>query len=182
MRDEYAEYLLNRFDHLFSTFIIKNKQYAKHQFSVADGWYGLIFDLCAEINRIIDQADDKGIKVTVDTLQIKEKFGGLRFYKVTTVENEPWFSKAFRKVDGWVRTIMCKRGFAKAYWAMHRWRRKHIYETLYEKVGTAVSYAESKSYEICEVCGGEGRRCSPNGWILTLCEKHEEERKNKEEN
>ena len=182
MKDEYANYLLNQFDYLFSTFIIKNKQYACKQFSVGDGWYALLFDLCAELSRIISDADDKGRKVIIDTLQIKEKFGGLRFYKVTTVENESWGSKVFRKIDGWVRTHMCKIGWHKAYWAMHRWRRKHIYETLYEKVGTAVSYAESKSYEVCEFCAAPGERCRPNFWILTLCEnckkkeieKHEE--------
>ena len=173
MRDEYSEYLLNRFEHLFSTFINRHGKYAKHQFSVADGWYGIIFDLCAELNRIIDEADDKGRKVTIDTLQIKEKFGGLRFYKVATVENESWFSEKFRKIESWIGTVMCRNGFAKTHWAIHRWRRKHLYETLYEKVSTAVGYAELQSYKVCEVCGGEGKRCSPNGWLLTLCKKHE---------
>jgi len=180
MKDEYAEYLLNRFDYLFSTFIIRNKQYAKYQFSVGDGWYPILFDLCANLKRIIDAADDKGRKVIVDTLQIKEKLGGLRFYKSVTVENESLSSTWFRKIESWIGTVMCRNGFHKAHWAIHRWRRKHIYETLYEKVSTAVGYAESQSYTTCEVCGGEGKRCSPNSWLLTLCEKHEEEEKEKD--
>jgi hypothetical protein len=177
MKDENAEHLLNQFDHLFSTFIIRNGQHAKHQFSIGNGWYAILFDLCAALDRIIDAADDKGRKVTVDTLQIKEKFGGLRFYKQVTVENEALGSKWFRKTESWIGTVMCRNGFAKTHWAIHRWRRKHIYETLYEKVATAVGYAESQSYIICEVCGEEGNRCSPNGWLLTLCEKHEKESK-----
>ncbi len=182
MKDEYANNLLNQFDYLFSTFIIKNKEYACKQFCVGNGWYALLFDLCAELSRIICDAEDKGKKVIIDTLQIKEKFGGLRFYKTTVVENESWGSEVFRKFDGWVRTHMCKRGFYKAYWKMHHWRRKHLYESLYEKVGTAVSYAESKSYEICEKCGAPGKRCTPGYWVVTLCEKHEQEAIEKEKN
>jgi hypothetical protein len=52
---------------------------------------------------------------------------------------------------------------------------------MYEKVGSVISKAEEKSYTTCEVCGGPGKKCSPNGWILTLCEKHEKEHKEKKQ-
>lgn len=41
-----------------------------------------------------------------------------------------------------------------------------------------ISEAETKSYEICEVCGepGEMRK---GGWIVTLCDKHNIERNEK---
>ena len=35
---------------------------------------------------------------------------------------------------------------------------------------------ERLSYEICEVCGEKGERRN-GGWIKTLCDTHEEERK-----
>jgi hypothetical protein len=177
MRDAYSEYLLERFPHLFSSFLDRYGKNAKYQFSVSDGWYGIIFDACAEVNRIIDNANDKGILVEVDTLQIKEKFGALRFYHMCQVTNEPLFSAWFRNVDEWIRTQMCKRGFAKLYWKCYYWRRRYIYRTLYEKVDSAITYAESQSTKICEKCGGEGRSCAPTGWLLTLCEKHEKETK-----
>ncbi len=47
-----------------------------------DGWFDLIYNLSKEINRL---AESKGIKVKV--LQVKEKFGGLRFY-VRTADEE----------------------------------------------------------------------------------------------
>ena len=41
----------------------------------SDGWYNLIDELCKDITTIIG---DKNIKVVA--AQVKEKFGGLRFY------------------------------------------------------------------------------------------------------
>lgn len=179
MKERKSKYLLKRYPEFFTSFL-KRGEYAHHQFSVSDGWYAILFDLCAALYRIVDAADDKGRKVTIDTLQIKEKLGGLRFYKQTTVENESLGSKWFRKIESWIGTVMCRNGFYKAHWAIHRWRREHVYETLYEKISTAVGHAELQSYTICEVCGEEGKRCSPNSWLLTLCEKHEKEEKEKD--
>lgn len=172
MKERKSKYLLKRYPHLFQSFLQRG-EHAHHQISVGDGWYGILFDLCENINRIIDAAE--GRKATVDVLQIKEKLGGLRFYKQITVENESLGSKWFRKIESWIGTVMCRNGFYKAHWAIHRWRRKHVYETLYEKVSTAVGHAEFKSYQTCEMCGGAGTRCSPNGWMLVLCEKHKKE-------
>ena len=87
---------------------------------VGNGWLGLIKELIEE-----------AIKLGWDrqVCQIKEKFGGLRFY----INGAP---------DG---------------------------------VHKLIREAENKSYEICEVCGepGEMRK---GGWIVTLCDKHNEER------
>jgi hypothetical protein len=43
-------------------------------FSCGDGWYQLIHDMCEKITELCK--DD----ITVTALQVKEKFGGLRFY------------------------------------------------------------------------------------------------------
>ena len=63
--------------------------------------------------------------------QVKEKFGGLRFYLDSSAT---------------------------------------------EKLHDAIRLAEDESYKTCELCGepGEPRR---EGWIKTLCDKHDEERK-----
>lgn len=44
-------------------------------FSCDDGWYGLIDALCATIKRHAEKED-----LDVRAVQVKEKFGGLRFY------------------------------------------------------------------------------------------------------
>ena len=176
MKDHNSEFLLGVFPHLFSYFIKTYEDRAKHQFAVGDGWYPIIYEACEAIADLRCKYSNSLVKT--DFVQIKEKFGTLRLYEWTKVENESWFSQRFRKIDGWVRTQMCKRGFYKAYWSMHRFRRKWLYETLYEKVSTIIGKAEGKSSRVCEVCGGAGKRCNPSGyWILTLCEKHEKEKK-----
>jgi hypothetical protein len=45
-------------------------------FECSDGWFDLISTLCESINRELEY--DKELKVSV--VQVKEKFGGLRFY------------------------------------------------------------------------------------------------------
>ncbi len=178
MKDEYSKFLLERFPQFFQGFTTRYPTYAHKQFCIGDGWYGLLFDMLAAINRILDNNDKR--KITVDVLQIKEKFGTFRFYYITKIENESWLSKTFRKVDEFVRTYMCKWGYHKIYWKLYRWRIKYLYGTLYEKVAAEVGYAEASSAKVCEICGGEGKRCSPNGWIAVLCEKHEKERQEDE--
>lgn len=44
--------------------------------ATGDGWYDLIEDLCNKIQTYIDKNNLK----QVEALQVKEKFGGLRFY------------------------------------------------------------------------------------------------------
>ena len=44
--------------------------------STGDGWYNLIDDLCDKIQKYIDVTG----KEQVEAMQVKEKFGGLRFY------------------------------------------------------------------------------------------------------
>lgn len=107
-------------------------------FAVGAGWWSIVESLCHNIQSHVDwleqisaQYPDKYKscpQVTVD--QIKEKFGGLRFY----------YSGGDQVVDGMVRM------------------------------------AESWANKTCEVCGDPGVRRS-GGWIRTLCDKHEQERK-----
>lgn len=83
---------------------------------VGPGWHALLDELHEKILAV-----DPDYKI----VQVKEKFGGLRFYTEST---NP---------------------------------KTHDLEIEYE----------TKSYEICEECGREGRlhRRVPGGWVRTLC-------------
>lgn len=101
----------------------------QYAFSVGDGWYKLIYELVHEI-RINDLK--KGDWITKAT-QIKEKFGGLRFY-VTGTSDKNWSlirnaeQKSYGVCEetgsevevgtwntGWVRTMCRKEALRKFY-------------------------------------------------------------------
>jgi len=50
-------------------------------FNIGDGWYQIIDSLCGQIQNHIDWQNRRGVEITqVVATQVKEKFGGLRFY------------------------------------------------------------------------------------------------------
>lgn len=53
-----------------------------------DGWYGLIMDLCRQVQKVLDKESSKFVEGFYP-IQIKEKYGGLRFY--TTYGNDEIF-------------------------------------------------------------------------------------------
>ena len=99
---------------------------------VGKGWQPIVFSLCRQIDAYLKFVNTKHsqspIKVTV--AQIKEKFGGLRFY----------------------------------------------YDGGDQYISGMVQMAEIWAANTCEVCGDPGKQRS-GGWIKTLCDKHDEERK-----
>jgi formylmethanofuran dehydrogenase subunit E len=137
---------------------------------VGDGWFGLIFDMCTHLKELMDM--NPGLEIVC--VQLKEKFGGLRFYcTVNAGACENWGSKMFRKFDGWLRTKTCMHGFAKSYWAMTNWRKKHIFRTVYEMASDIVDKAEIESSHTCERCGEVGKTRTNRSWLVTLCDKCE---------
>ena len=57
------------------------KSLMRYGFGIKDGWFNLIDKLCADIQNKIDQEKKKDPKYhQVTAFQVKEKFGGLRFY------------------------------------------------------------------------------------------------------
>ena len=183
MNKSTAEGLINAFPQFFDHFKKKYK-YPHSQLSVGEGWSNLICKMLIKLDYHRESVSKKykkhGTTVTTDFVQIKEKFGTLRLYHNTTVEMEPKSHQRVRKIDMWIRDIMCRRGFAKAYWAFYRWRRRH-FETISEQVNTIIGNAEAKSAKICERCGEEGERCRPDYWVMTLCKKCENKLKKKGE-
>ncbi len=107
--------------------------------SVGRGWHGILERLFA--------AKPEWIKV----IQVKEKFGGLRFYLD----------------DGSVRVDCIGLGSftvtAEAESLIEDDNsRSEVFRTL-------VDEAEAESFSICEDCGAPGKP-RPGGWIRTLCE------------
>jgi len=127
-------------------------------FECGDGWYNLIDELCETITIIIGNKD---IKFVAD--QVKEKFGGLRFYYHMEGKNVNnglgWFSHLMIKFS-WVR---------QKYWKFIHFRQK-FYKNTTEKIEHAIRVAEHKSYEICEICGKNGK-LRGKGWLTTQCDK-----------
>lgn len=106
-------------------------------FAVGVGWWPIIESLCANIQSHIDWKQEQKDKYQrgkgcsqVVVEQIKEKFGGLRFY--------------------------------------HQGGDDYIYGM--------VRMAEAWADHSCEECGKPGER-RDGGWIKTLCDEHDAERK-----
>ncbi len=127
--------------------------------ATGDGWYDIINDLCQTITKIIGKKD---FKVIAD--QVKEKFGGLRFYY--HMDFEP---NIFDGVRGAYAKFMCHNLWGIAYNKTIEFKKK-FYKTIPEKIDDAVTHAEHLSYITCETCGAPGKRRS-GGWIRTLCDK-----------
>jgi hypothetical protein len=117
-------------------------------FDIGPGWYELLDQMCKKLQLLDDLL---GIE-TIAT-QVKEKFGGLRFYNNISSANYQSF-------------ILTEK------------QREEVIYTLWEIINDITSRAEEQSYNICEQCGDYG---SPNdgGWIVTLCEKCRAKREKK---
>ena len=168
MREELDAKLVEKYPLLFKDRNAPMNQTAMcWGFCCGDGWYDLIDTLCSLLTskyrnakdrydylmeqgvggvlygtktvtqEAIDEAkakmDEEADKVPV-VVQVKEKFGGLRFY-VNAATDEHY---------------------------------------------NYITFAESMSYRICEVCGSPGKRYT-DGWHQVLCETHAKEDGREEE-
>ncbi len=68
MKDELSDFLVKTYPNLY-----KKNMY----FECQDGWFNLIEDLSEQLESIISKMEEKDRPYAV---QVKEKFGGLRFY------------------------------------------------------------------------------------------------------
>jgi hypothetical protein len=121
------------------------------------GWFTLIDKMCEDIIKLIDGKD---IEIVAE--QVKEKFGGLRFYHY--VIKEP---SSLTIAGSLIRQYMFARRYGTQYWAIVKFRRK-FYKTIYEKISDIVEKTEKDSYKICETCGDPGK-ARGQGWIKTSC-------------
>lgn len=125
-------------DKLFADFPVLYKNY-NQGFDIGDGWFDLVYELSGKLEPLA-----KSVKGVIVPVQIKEKFGGLRYY---LGYNNPI---SFEELDS------------------------EPVNSIYRQMLEIESDYESKSFHICEVCGKPGetsnKKCS--GWLQTLCEEH----------
>jgi len=63
-------------------------------FSCGDGWYDIIWKLSEKIEKY-NEEHKKEFKEPIEAIQVKEKFGGLRFYtNYSTDEVDKWIREA----------------------------------------------------------------------------------------
>lgn len=67
-------------------------------FCCGDGWFGLIFDLSKQIQDILDKIGGR-YKEEFAVAQVKQKFGGLRFY----IEGTPIDDKRHDEITGLIQ-------------------------------------------------------------------------------
>ena len=127
-------------------------------FECGDGWFELLNNMCHDI---VELGQNKNIQVIAH--QVKEKFGGLRFYY--GVESD---YTILNRLDTKIRNLMFSRKLGIPYWKIVNFRRK-FYKTAEEKISDRISQAEDESYETCESCGKPGKTRG-GGWVYTACE------------
>ena len=135
MNAELTNKLLEKYPQIF----IKTKFFG---FECGDGWFSIIDNACGIIQHDIDWNNATGkfshfkprepLKNQFVAIQVKEKFGGLRFY----------YSGGSDFTNG------------------------------------VINMAEAMSYITCEFCGQKGSQRN-EGWIITLCDQHFQERQEK---
>lgn len=119
----------------------------------SDGWFDLLYLLCEEIDSAYKKAN---MPPDIVIMQIKEKFGTLRFYfKFEGSEQEIY---AFDFLSGG--------GF--------RFMQKDT--PIHKEISDIVRKYEKKSASVCERCGAAGRLRTERRWVITLCDKCNNER------
>jgi len=115
---------------------------------VGPGWWPLLLEAFAVIKAVVDP--HPGYRFTVR--QIKEKFGGLRFYYHLHKDGEDEEEIRFGDEEE---------------------EQNEVRMRLHQQIGAIIDAAEVKAAHTCEVCGEPGEQRA-TGWIKTLCERHHE--------
>lgn len=148
------EYFKKEFAYMFQ--VDKREPISLFGFETSDGWNNLLFNLFCIVS-IIDK--DKCVRV----VQVKEKFGGLRFYfewvgqpRKKTLHDR--YVDLANKLPQRIRKLL---GYP--YRKMDK---------TYSQIYDIVSLFESVSYRVCEQCGEPAtKRNRSKGWISTFCDK-----------
>lgn len=115
--------------------------YSEFGIQCGDGWYDLVYKLCYDIEEVLiaaGTADDDWLHVR----QVKEKFGGLRFY-VSESNLKPGTATTAGMVE--FRPVAAN-----------------------QEIRVLIKRAEDRSLEICEDCSAPGDLYS-NAWIHVKC-------------
>lgn len=123
-------------------------------FECASGWNDLIEQLLTELVEIIPPE----LHGRFEVRQIKEKFGGLRFYYQTH-----WPRPRPQPMDPlWPQPEQPPLGEAEAA----------RLSDIEERITFAVFAAESRSDRTCDICGASGLHRVRGHWHMTRCEEH----------
>ncbi|MBR2274583.1 MAG: hypothetical protein IJ873_00750, partial [Lachnospiraceae bacterium] len=136
--------------------IEKETTYRKWGFECSGGWYELLRDCCEKIR---ERYEKEGLPVDFVPVQIKEKFGVLRFYY--EYRDAPLTVFAIDSLEG--SGVRFAPGTEDSDEDTRRLR---------EDIARFIHEAEEKSAHVCEFCGAEGERRKDLRWIKTLCGEH----------
>ena len=125
-----------------------------------DGWFGLIETLCK-----LARSNWENDAILTEVAQIKEKYGGLRFYYGAKVDPK----MCVLDLGRWTRTHY-RMGSR-----LHKLTQPQPVAEL-DPLRGAVQFAEAYSYRVCETCGKPGKVRS-SGWVRTLCDACDKKRR-----
>jgi hypothetical protein len=130
-------------------------------FECDNGWYGLIDTLLSFVNARV------------------------KYYDATVERNKNW--EKLGEVPDWITKTLDKYGGEHPLKAWHLDQVKEKFGTLRfysawfsDQFQGAVSFAESYSALVCEICGKPGELYRA-GWLKTLCPEHTKERQKQQE-
>jgi len=115
--------------------------------TVGDGWFNLMDELCSSLQ---EYSDKMNIQVVAE--QVKEKFGGLRFYYRIELGDNLKNGKTEDEL-------------------------KELYISIYKEIDKMIRKAEYRSETECEICGNPSVVQSFNGWLSCTCTKCAAQRK-----
>lgn len=155
MRDELAQQLELDFNFMKRDGGGDENIYQKWGFECDNGWYDLIHELC---QKITDRFARDGKEPGIEVLQVKEKFGSLRFYY------------KFDKTDNAPLIVDFLGSGASLILSPDKDDPDKKTDELRKDIRRIVSEYEQKSKTVCEICGASGEIRTNMPWIRTLCE------------
>ena len=137
-------------------------------FECQNGWYDIINELSYELEEINKTLVAKGLP-PIEAEQVKEKFGGLRYY----TNGVPYIGIK-EKIAQKFNSILRKTFFSKLGQKIpYNWKICNILTFNNElKVYKFINKAEEKASVTCEICGSTGKTRWDLGWVQTLCIEH----------
>ena len=132
----------------------------------SDGWHNILVQLVEDIYK-------EDIKREIRVVQIKEKFGTLRFY-IEIKSNYNILEKVYKAIGDWWHNFI--------YMIIHNWDISSIsgfklYKLYWyytprriQKIRSLIRQAEMATEETCELCGKPGYIRTNKRWLLTLCD------------
>lgn len=154
INDDWSASLQNEFPFMQRERTEEETIYQRWGFECAAGWYALLRDCCLRITEKYEQA---GREIDLIPLQIKEKFGTLRFYY--RFKDSPQSISAIDFSDGQLLRF-----------SQSNQQDDEEIALLRQAIDDIISETEEQSKQICEFCGEKGSLRTDLRWKKTLCD------------